>query len=163
MDTHVRRMDRSRLPNAIMKYQPEAKRNAGRPLKGLWIIILRPDFATRPKSSENMMMVMMKQVFLWNLIVAKLVNKFYAFYGIKWFIAVFTTSHPQQTEFVPLPRFMIRVNIALRQRVNFSSLLFPVRIRNIILYTFLSFPTCAKCPNHLILWLVTRIIFGKKY
>jgi hypothetical protein len=32
---HVRRMDRSRLLNAIMKYQPEAKRNPGRILKKL--------------------------------------------------------------------------------------------------------------------------------
>jgi hypothetical protein len=32
---HVPRMDRSRLPNAIIKYQPEGKRNPGCPLKTL--------------------------------------------------------------------------------------------------------------------------------
>jgi hypothetical protein len=32
---HVRRMDRARLPHAILKYQPAGRRDQGRPLKRL--------------------------------------------------------------------------------------------------------------------------------
>jgi hypothetical protein len=32
---YVRRMDRARLPHAILKYQPAGRRNQGRPLKRL--------------------------------------------------------------------------------------------------------------------------------
>jgi hypothetical protein len=34
-DQHFRRMDRARLPHAILKYQPAGRKNQGRPLKRL--------------------------------------------------------------------------------------------------------------------------------
>jgi hypothetical protein len=57
---HAHRTDRSRLPNASVKYQPPGKRNPGRPLKRLLdCYISKPEQATTPIESIIMMIMMM--------------------------------------------------------------------------------------------------------
>jgi hypothetical protein len=50
LDTIVGRVDRSRLSHAVLKYQLARKMNPLLPLRDLWIVILRLERVTRPKS-----------------------------------------------------------------------------------------------------------------
>jgi hypothetical protein len=59
---HVRRMDRSRLPYAVMKYQPVEKRDAGRPLKRLLDCCIETGTGHGAKVDDSMMMMMMMMI-----------------------------------------------------------------------------------------------------
>ena len=101
----------------------------------------------------------------------QLVKIFPAFHGTPRFITALTSvchlslswAHPIQSIHPHTTSWRSNLILSTHLRLGLPSGLFPSGFPTKTLYTPLSSPICATCPDHLILDFITRTILGEEY